>query len=85
LTIPDLRVFEEDGVYYLKSTEFDGLPGEDEVYAHAKDRMPVLNGIASVHMDGYRNVGVSGGGSSPSMRAGSVGGASMRPSLRGSA
>jgi hypothetical protein len=60
-TTPDLLVVQEGEEFRLKSTAFDALASEDEVYAKAKSLMPSLNGIASVYVTGYRNVGMSGG------------------------
>lgn len=60
-TTPDLLVVQEGEEFRLKSTAFDALASEDDVYAKAKALMPSLNGIASVYVTGYRNVGISGG------------------------
>jgi len=60
-TTPDLLVVREGEEFCLKSTAFDALASEDDVYAKAKSLMPSLNGIASVYVTGYRNVGISGG------------------------
>ena len=60
-TTPDLLVVQEGEEFRLKSTAFDALASEDEVYAKSKSLMPSLNGIASVYVTGYRNVGMSGG------------------------
>src|SRR5262249_25797375 len=49
------------GEFGLKSTAFDGLGSEDEVYSRAKSLMPTVNGIASMCEPGFRNVGLAGG------------------------
>ena len=59
-TTPDLLILKEGEEFLLKSTAFDALANADEVYAKAKSLMPSLNGIASVYVAGYRNVGMSG-------------------------
>jgi hypothetical protein len=58
---PDCHVFAEGGDYRLKSTLFNALADDAEVYAKAKCLMPTINGLASVFHPGYRNVTLSGG------------------------
>lgn len=61
LTAPDLCVVKKGNRYFLKSIELDRLTSDQEVYAHAKNRINVLNGLAGVFIDGFVNVALSGG------------------------
>src|SRR4051794_5178062 len=60
-TMPDCLVIEEGGDYRLKSTAFDALANDAEVYEKAKALMPEINGAAGIYHQGYRNVQLSGG------------------------
>ena len=60
-TAPDLCVVKKENRYFLKSTNFDRLTNDQEAYAHAKNIIYVLNGLAGVYVDGFANVALSGG------------------------
>lgn len=60
-TAPDLCVVKKGNRYFLKSIELDRLTSDQEVYAHAKNKINVLNGLARVFIDGFENVALSGG------------------------
>jgi hypothetical protein len=60
-TTDDCLIFEEVGEFRLKSSAFDGLGSNAEVFATARSLMVDLNGIASVYECGYRNVNLARG------------------------
>ena len=61
LTAPHLCVVKKGNRYLLKSIELDRLTSDQEVYAHAKNIINVLNGLAGVYIEGFVNVALSGG------------------------
>lgn len=61
LTASKLFVVKKGNRYFLKSIELDRLTSGQEVYAHAKNIINVLNGLAGVYIDGFVNVALSGG------------------------
>ncbi len=58
-TAPELRVVEDDGVYFLESVTFDGIGEAEEADREARRLLPRLNGAARLRMANYHNV--SGG------------------------
>jgi hypothetical protein len=60
LRSPENTVIEEDGSYYLKSSQFKSLGSADEVRERAIDMIEKLNGAVQLHIPSFR--GVSEGG-----------------------
>ncbi len=52
----DTNIFERDGVYYLRSTAFDGLTDPREVYEKGLSLLPVVNGAAMLQIGHYSPV-----------------------------
>jgi len=57
---PENTVIEEDGSYYLKSSQFKSLGSADEVREHAIDMIKKLNGVVKLHIPSFRGVSEAG-------------------------
>jgi len=57
---PEHTVIEEDGSYYLKSSDFDSLGSADEVRDRALTIVKMLNGAMKLHIPGFRGVSEAG-------------------------
>ncbi len=56
LRSPELTVIEENGSYYLKSSDFDSLSLADEVRESAIAIIDMLNGAMKLHIHNFRGV-----------------------------
>ena len=56
LCSPEHTVIEEDGSYYLKSSDFDSLGSADEVRERALAIIEMLNGAMKLHIPSFRGV-----------------------------
>jgi hypothetical protein len=50
---PKATVLEEDGNYYLKSTDFNSLTDAGDVLATANRLLQILNGAAALHLENF--------------------------------
>jgi len=57
---PEHTVIEEDGSYYLKSSDFDSLRSADEVRERALAIVEMLNGAMKLHVPDFRGVNEAG-------------------------
>lgn len=57
---PEVTVFEEEGEYYLKSTEFNSLADASYVLETATHILELINGAAILHFGNFRPVQASG-------------------------
>ena len=57
---PEHTVIEENGFYYLKSSDFDLLGSADEVRERAIAIIKVLNGAVKLHISSFRGVSEDG-------------------------
>jgi len=60
LCSPEHTVIEEDGLYYLESSDFDSLGSADEVREHAIAIIKMLNGAMKLHTPSFRGVYAGG-------------------------
>lgn len=56
----EVTVFEEEGEYYLKSTEFNSLADASDVLGAANHILELINGAAILHFGNFRPVQASG-------------------------
>jgi hypothetical protein len=56
LRSPEYTVIEENGSYYLKSSDFDSLSSADEVRERAIAIIDMLNGAMKLHIHNFRGV-----------------------------
>ena len=57
---PKATVLEEEGTYYLKSTDFNSLIDASEVFKTAKRLLEVVNGAAVLHLENFLPVQAQG-------------------------
>lgn len=55
-----LNIFDENGVYYASSSDWDALKDSGEVLEDARQRLNVANGAAKIDLPGYRSATVAG-------------------------
>lgn len=60
LRLPELSVIEEDGSYYLQSSEFDSLTSVDEVFKRGVELIETVNGVAKLYRDNFCDVAEDG-------------------------
>jgi len=60
LHFPELAVVEENGFYYLQSSEFELLTSADEVREQGIALIEILNGAAKLHRDNFQDVSEDG-------------------------
>lgn len=60
LRSPEHTVIEENGSYYLKSSDFDSLSSADEVRECAIEIIEILNGAVKLHIHNFRGVSEDG-------------------------
>jgi len=60
LRSPELNVTEDNGFYYLQSSEFDSLTSADEVRERGIALIKILNGAAKLCRDNFRDVAEDG-------------------------
>ena len=53
---PEFAIVEENGFYYLQSSEFESLTSADEVREQGTALIEILNGVASLRRDNFRDV-----------------------------
>ncbi len=56
----ELKVVEENGAFYLQSSEFDFLTSPDEVRERGRALIKLINGVAKFDRDNYRDVSEDG-------------------------
>lgn len=56
----ELMIVEEDGVFYLQSSEFDSLTSADEVRERGKALLRLVNSVAKFDRDNYQDVAENG-------------------------
>ena len=56
----ELTIIEENGFYYLQSCEFESLTSADEVHKQGTALIKILNGVAKLHRDKFRDVSEDG-------------------------
>lgn len=57
---PELAVIEENGSYYLQSSEFESLTSADEVRKHGIALIEIINGAVKLHRGDFCNVSEDG-------------------------
>jgi len=60
LRSPELNATEDNGFYYLQSSEFDSLTSADEVRERGIALIKILNGAAKLYRDNFRDVAEDG-------------------------
>jgi hypothetical protein len=60
LSFPECTVIEEDGYYYLKSSDLDSLASPDAVRERATGIIEMLNGAMTLRIPGFLGVGEAG-------------------------
>jgi len=59
LRLPAVKVIEEDGSFYLESSEFDSLTSAEEVRERGRALIKLINGVTKLSRDNF--LGISGG------------------------
>jgi len=60
LRSPELTITEENGSYYLESSEFDSLTYADEVRERSVALIKMINGAAKLYRDNFRGISEDG-------------------------
>jgi len=58
--LSELSVIEEDGSYFLQSSEFDSLTSADEGLKRGIELIEILNGAAKLNRDNFHDVAEDG-------------------------
>lgn len=60
LRLPELSVTEDDGFYYLRSSEFDSLNSPGEVCERGRALIKLINGAAKLYRDSFQGIAEDG-------------------------